>query len=322
MIPEAAEPFELLNPMAITPNSEKPAVSVVIPTFNRAWCLAETLSSVAGQTFRDFETLVIDDGSTDDTPDLLRRFAGVRVHRWADNRGVSAARNRGIEMARGRWVCFLDSDDRWTANKLQAQVDWMLSHPECPACYTDEIWIRHGVRVNPKNKHRKHSGDIFKQCLPLCIISPSSIMLRATVLDAIGRFDTDLAACEDYDLWLRLASRYRVDCLPEKLIVKTGGHDDQLSHKFRGMDRFRVYALGKILKEDYLSLQQRTWVLETLAEKCAILQTGYRNRGKSDEARVYGQAVQHYRETLNPNEQALYAGQPIEKEMLLYALED
>ena len=308
--------------MAVTPNSEKPAVSVVIPTFNRAWCLAETLSSVAGQTFRDFETLVIDDGSTDDTPDLLRRFPGVRVHRWEDNRGVSAARNRGIEMARGRWVCFLDSDDRWTANKLQAQVDWMLSHPECPACYTDEIWIRHGVRVNPKNKHRKHSGDIFKQCLPLCIISPSSIMLRATVLDAIGRFDTDLAACEDYDLWLRLASRYRVDCLPEKLIVKTGGHDDQLSHKFRGMDRFRVYALGKILKEDYLSLQQRTWVLETLAEKCAILQTGYRNRGKMDEARVYGEAVQHYRETLNPNEQALYAGQPFEKEMLLHALED
>ena len=308
--------------MAIIPNSEKPAVSVVIPTFNRAWCLAETLRSVAGQTFRNFEILVVDDGSTDDTPDLLRRFPEVRVHRWPDNRGVSAARNQGIEMARGGWICFLDSDDRWTPNKLQAQVEWMQAHPECPACYTDEIWIRNGVRVNPKNKHRKFSGDIFKQCLPLCIISPSSIMLRASVLNAIGGFDTDLAACEDYDLWLRLASRYRVDCLPEKLIVKTGGHDDQLSHKFRGMDRFRVYALGKILKEDYLSLQQRTWVLETLAEKCAILQTGYRNRGKIDEARVYGEAVQHYRETLSPNEQALYAGQPFEKEMLLHALED
>ncbi len=147
-------------------------------------------------------------------------------------------------------------------------------------------------------------------------------MLRAAVLDAIGGFDTDLAACEDYDLWLRLASRYRVDCLPEKLIVKTGGHDDQLSQKFRGMDRFRVYALEKILKEDHLSPQQRTGVLEALAEKCSILHTGYRNRGKMAEARVYQQAVQHYREALNRSERALHAGQPFEKEMLLHALED
>ncbi|MCZ6541357.1 MAG: glycosyltransferase family A protein, partial [Nitrospinae bacterium] len=138
--------------MAIIPNCEKPAVSVVIPTFNRAWCLAETLRSVARQTFRDFETIVVDDGSTDDTPDLLCRFPEVRVHRWEDNRGVSAARNRGIEMARGEWVCFLDSDDRWVPGKLQAQVEWMQAHPECPACYTDETWIRNGVRVNPKNK--------------------------------------------------------------------------------------------------------------------------------------------------------------------------
>lgn len=308
--------------MAIIPNPEKPAVSVVIPTFNRAWCLAETLRSIAGQAFRDFETIVVDDGSTDDTPDLLVRFPEVRVHRWPDNRGVSAARNRGIEMARGEWVCFLDSDDRWVPNKLQAQVEWMQAHPECPACYTDETWIRNGVRVNPKNKHRKFSGDIFKQCLPLCIISPSSIMLRATVLEAIRGFDTDLAACEDYDLWLRLASRHPVDFIPEKLIVKTGGHDDQLSQKFRGMDRFRVYALEKILKEGHLSPQQRTWVLEALAEKCSILHTGYRNRGKMDEARVYQQAVQHYRETLNRNGQASHAGQPLEKEMLLHALED
>jgi glycosyltransferase involved in cell wall biosynthesis len=308
--------------MKIPKKSQNPAVSVIIPVFNRAWCLAETLQSVLDQTFKNFEVIVVDDGSTDGTSALLRQFPQVRVHRWEDNRGVSAARNRGIEMARGEWICFLDSDDRWIANKLQVQVDWMQAHPECPACYTDEIWIRNGVRVNPKNKHRKYSGDIFRHCLPLCIISPSSIMMRVSVLETIGGFDTALAACEDYDLWLRLASSYPVEFIPEKLIIKTGGHADQLSQKFRGMDRFRVYALEKILKQGSLSPQQRTWVLEALIENCSILNIGYGNRGKHEEARLYEQGAERYRRALDRKENETSATQPFEKEMLLHALED
>lgn len=308
--------------MEITQNSEKPAVSIVIPVFNRAWCLEATLQSIHDQTFQNFEVIVVDDGSTDETQALLRQFAGLRIHRWEDNRGVSAARNQGIQMARGEWICFLDSDDRWVANKLQVQMDWMQAHPECPASYTDEIWIRNGVRVNPKNKHRKYSGEIFRHCLPLCIISPSSIMMRASVLEEIGGFDTDLAACEDYDLWLRLASRYPVDFIAEKLIVKVGGHPDQLSHKYRGMDRFRVYALEKILKQGVLSTQQRVWVLEMLIEKCSILNLGYSNRGKQEEARIYGLAAEQYRDLLDRKENEADGAPPFEKEMLLHALED
>lgn len=316
------EALEFYNPMEITQNSEKPAVSIIIPVFNRAWCLEATLQSIHDQTFQNFEVIVVDDGSTDETQALLRRFAGLRIHRWEDNRGVSAARNKGIQMARGEWICFLDSDDRWVANKLQVQVDWMQVHPECPASYTDEIWIRNSVRVNPKNKHRKYSGEIFRHCLPLCIISPSSIMMRASVLEEIGGFDTDLAACEDYDLWLRLASRYRVDFIAEKLIVKVGGHPDQLSHKYRGMDRFRVYALEKILKQGVLSTQQRLWVLEMLIEKSSILNLGYSNRGKQKEARIYGLAAEQYRDLLDRKESEADGAPPFEKEMLLHALED
>ena len=308
--------------MEIPQKPEKPAISVIIPVFNRAWCLEATLQSVCDQTFRNFEIIVVDDGSTDDTSTLLRRFPGTRVHRWEDNRGVSAARNQGIGMARGEWICFLDSDDRWIKDKLQMQMDWMQAQPECVACYTDEIWIRNGVRVNPKNKHRKYSGDIFQHCLPLCIISPSSIMLRTSVLQTLGGFDTDLAACEDYDLWLRLASRYPVDFIPEKLIIKTGGHADQLSHKYRGMDRFRVYALEKILKQDVLNSEQRSWVLEALIENCSILHTGYHNRGKQEEARIYEQAVECYRRLQNQKEMDVGETHPFEKEMLLHALED
>ena len=141
-----------------------PLVSVIIPTFNRAYCLAETIHSVLTQS--GFELIVVDDGSTDDTQKVLKNFSDIRVIHLRENRGVSYARNRGIEEARGSLISFLDSDDLWEEGKLEAQMKWMQGHPECQAVYTDEKWIRNGVRVNQMNKHRKYSGDIFKQCLP------------------------------------------------------------------------------------------------------------------------------------------------------------
>lgn len=279
-------------------NREDPQISVIVPTFNRAWCLEETLRSVLRQSFGNYELIVVDDGSTDGTAALVEALPGVRYLRLPANGGVSRARNRGLELARGRYICFLDSDDRWEETKLERQWMWMQTHPGCPACYTDETWIRNGVRVNPAKKHRKHSGFIFQHCLPLCIISPSSIMLRREVLDRIGGFDEAMPACEDYDLWLRLASVYPVHFLEEALIVKVGGHGDQLSKKYWGMDRFRVYALQKILAGQGLKGEAQRQVLSTLVEKCGILETGYRNRNKPAEAERFGAARAYYAECL------------------------
>ena len=162
------------------------------------------------------------------------------------------------------------------------------------AVYTDEIWIRNGVRVNPMKKHQKYSGDIFRQCLPLCIVSPSSVMLRKSILDEVGGFDELMPVCEDYDLWLRIAVRYSFKFLKEKLILKRGGHRDQLSRKYWGMDRWRVYALDKLLRGDDLNMQQREWVTEMLINKSSILIQGFEKRGKAEEARVYKNLVSHY----------------------------
>ena len=156
-------------------------VSVIIPSFNRAYCLSECIRSVLGQS--GLELIVVNDGSTDNTDKVLKSFSDIRVINLFNNHGVSYARNQGIEQAKGSLICFLDSDDLWEKGKLEAQVKWMQGHPECQAVYTDEIWLRNGVRVNPMFKHQKYSGDIFKQCLPLCIVSPSSVMLRKTLLD-------------------------------------------------------------------------------------------------------------------------------------------
>jgi len=269
-----------------------PLVSVIIPTFNRGYCVAESIRSVLAQD--ELELIVVNDGSKDATVKELASFPTIQVINLAENRGVSYARNKGLERARGSLICFLDSDDLWEEGKLKAQVEWMQVHPECMAIYTDEIWIRNGVRVNPMKKHQKYSGDIFRQCLPLCIVSPSSVMLRKSILDEVGGFDELMPVCEDYDLWLRIAVRYSFKFLKEKLILKRGGHRDQLSRKYWGMDRWRVYALDKLLRGDDLNMQQRDWVTEMLINKSSILIQGFEKRGKAEEARVYKNLVSHY----------------------------
>ena len=269
-----------------------PLVSVIIPTFNRAHCVAESIRSVLVQG--ELELIVVNDGSKDATVKELASFSTIQVINLTENRGVSYARNKGLERARGSLICFLDSDDLWEEGKLKAQVQWMQVHPECMAVYTDEIWIRNGVRVNPMKKHQKYSGDIFRRCLPLCIVSPSSIMLRKSILDEVGGFDELMPVCEDYDLWLRIAVRYSFKFLKEKLILKRGGHRDQLSRKYWGMDRWRVYSLYKLLRGNELNMQQRQWVTEMLINKSSILIHGFEKRGKTEEARIYKNLVSHY----------------------------
>ncbi|MZH46359.1 MAG: glycosyltransferase [Nitrospinae bacterium] len=269
-------------------------VSVIIPTFNRGYCIAESIQSVLDQSYRDFELIVVDDGSTDNTTEVVCQFPKIKHIKLEENRGVSYARNIGLEQAEGEWIAFLDSDDLWQKEKLHAQVNYVECNPGCHAVYTDEIWIRNGVRVNAMNKHRKYSGDIFRYCLPLCIVSPSSVLLNADLLRNVGGFDESMSVCEDYDLWLRLSKRVPFYFIEEKLIIKRGGHVDQLSRKYWGMDRWRVQALEKLLLENDLKEEQKDWVLEMLHEKCGILVAGYSKRGKTQEAVHYQSLAAKY----------------------------
>ena len=262
-------------------------VTVIIPTFNRGYCLAESIQSVLDQSFTDFELIVVDDGSTDNTPEVMHQVSDIHKISMKKNRGVSFARNRGMEQARGEWIAFLDSDDLWERHKLATQMNWVECNPDYHAVYTDEIWIRNGVRVNAMKKHRKYSGDIFRHCLPLCIVSPSSVLLRNELLNKFGGFDESMPVCEDYDLWLRISMSFPFHFIEEKLIVKRGGHEDQLSRKFWGMDRWRVHSLKKLLQENQMNEEQRGLVMEMLVEKCNILACGYEKRGKIRERDYY-----------------------------------
>lgn len=249
-------------------------ISVIIPSWNRADRLAAALDSVRAQSLAPHEIIVVDDGSTDDTRELVSKHYPEVRYLYQQNNGVSSARNTGIMAASGDWIALLDSDDRWEPLKLERQQQAIQAQPGYRLCHCDEIWIRNGKRVNPMKKHAKQGGKIFRHCLPLCVISPSAVMIQREVFADIGLFDENLPACEDYDLWLRICARHPVLFVNQPLVIKVGGHDDQLSRRYWGMDRFRVQALEKILATGVLDEQDHAAALHMLQEKLAILIQG------------------------------------------------
>jgi glycosyltransferase involved in cell wall biosynthesis len=228
---------------------------VVLPTYNRGWILEQAVESVLGQDYANLQLIVVDDGSTDDTSHLLSTFEDrITVIRQV-NRGVSAARNAGIRAATGELIALLDSDDTWLPGKVTAQVSFFSNHPDVLVCQTQEIWIRNGVRVNPGKRHRKEAGMIFERSLALCLVSPSAVMMRSSLLDEVGLFDETLPACEDYDLWLRIAWKHPIHLIDRLLVVKRGGHDDQLS-RMPELDKYRIQSIARLLNSGVLSRDQ------------------------------------------------------------------
>ena len=265
---------------------KKTRVSVIIPTYNRGWIIKEAIDSVLSQDYRDFELIVVDDGSTDNTDDILNSYREDIIVFRQKNQGVSAARNRGLAEASGRFIAFLDSDDLWLPQKLSRQVEFFNKNPDAQICQTEETWIRKGVRVNPKKRHKKPWGMIFEPSLALCLVSPSAVMIRRSLFEKVGGFDETLPACEDYDLWLRISCRYPVYLIDTPLIIKRGGHNDQLSAS-SGLDKFRIKSLNKIIESDLLSKNQYEAAVKTLKQKCMIYAAGCRKRGREDEALYY-----------------------------------
>ncbi len=256
-------------------------IAVIIPSYNRADLLQRALESVLAQSLAANEIIVVDDGSTDDTQNIIENRYPQVTYIYQSNSGVSAARNTGIKQAKSSWLALLDSDDSWQTDKLALQAEALQAKPEYLICHTNEIWFRDGIVLNQHKKHQKQGGFIFQHCLPLCAISPSSVIIKKELFDEIGLFDENLPACEDYDMWLRICSRYPLLYLEKPLTNKYGGHDDQLSQKHWGMDRFRITALQNIIEADCLNETDRQAAINMLLKKIAIFLKGAEKHGNN-----------------------------------------
>ena len=271
-------------------------VAVIIPTYNRLATLGRALESVYTQSREADEVCVVDDGSIDGTEEFVKQQYPDTIYIKQKNSGVSSARNIGVDLTTSKYLSFLDSDDEWLPKKLETQLCALQAEPDFRLVHSDEIWIRNGKRVNQMDKHRKRGGELFASCLPLCVISPSSVFMERSLYADLGGFDESLPACEDYDLWLRLCSREQVLFIDTPLLRKYGGHDDQLSRQYWGMDRFRVQSLIKLLSNGVLEDEQKLLARMTLLEKVEILRNGAAKRGKAESAEYYEQLLIYYGE--------------------------
>jgi len=263
-------------------------VSVVVPTFNRVDFVLKAIKSVSNQTFQPLEIILVDNNSEDNTLEMVAKyFKAVKII-FQKKQGVSASRNFGIREASGNWVAFLDSDDQWHKRKLEEQVKSITKDTlSSELSHTDEIWYRNKVFLNQREIHKKRGGFIFEHCLPLCCISPSSVLVKKKVFDDIGFFDESLDVCEDYDFWLRYCCKYPVNFVDQKLTIKNGGHNDQLSKKYWGMDRFRIQALENLLQSSVLDEWQEQLTRSMLLNKIDILIEGAKKRSNASIFNMY-----------------------------------
>ena len=256
-------------------NENKYKISVVIPTLNRINTLQRALDSVINQTYKPAEIIVVDNGSSDGTLKFLREQYPKIIILTENKIGVSSARNKGIKKSINQWIALLDSDDAWHPRKLEIQTSMLDSAlKEYNLIHTDEVWFRNNKHINQMKKHKKQGGYIFERCLSLCCISPSSVLFKKNILDKVGLFDESLPVCEDYDMWLKICSSEEVLFAQDKLTYKYGGHKDQLSKSYWGMDRFRIKSIENIIKNFDLTYKQKKQAKKELIKKLKIIING------------------------------------------------
>lgn len=300
------------------PRSHSPSISVIIPVFNRFHMLRQAVASVLCQTIKDYELIVVDDGSIDETSAIetdgistdtkgLKKAMSIGGNNAADEKPFhrelllqkpvafqyirlkhtgmpGAVRNRGVDAAKGRFIAFLDSDDLWLPEKLELQLALMSKQPSIGISHTREIWLRDGRVVSQSSQKHKRHGRLFEDSLVKCIIGPSTVMMERDLYLRNNGFREDLEIGEDYELWLKITASHDVAYLETPLTIKRGGHRDQLTQKYGYIEHFRIEALSGLLAGGFFGGDDRSAAANELLRKCQIYVAGARKRGKFEEA--------------------------------------
>ncbi len=275
-------------------------ISVIIPTYNRASLLPRAIKSVLKQTFSCNELIIVDDGSTDDTADIIKDLTRDQQHLpfrlislKTENLGPGAARNKGLNLASQPYVAFLDSDDHWHKRKIEQQYTALKNNPEYRISHTKEKWLRRGSHLNQKKIHIPRQGYIFGHCLQLCAVGMSTVMVEISLIKEQGMFDENLRCCEDYDLWLKISSSEEFLLIDSPLTTKEGGRDDQVSFQYRvGMDKLRIEAIMNLISDIRLREDQIDLAYKELQKKAQIYGKGCIRHGRMEEGNYYLQLAE------------------------------
>jgi glycosyltransferase involved in cell wall biosynthesis len=265
----------------------KPLVSIIMPCYNGEAFLAEAVGSVLGQTFRDFELIVVDDGSTDGSAGILARYGDpVRVMRQA-NRGVSAARNAGIEAARGNFIAFLDADDTWEPDFLEEMVKGMADPQTAIAyCGWQNVGVGEGKPFVPPNYE---GADKMGHLLRFASLWPiHAILIRRSLMPAGLPFNPAYPACEDYDLWLRIASFHRIQLVPRVLAYYRKHGDANATSNQARVARYNLLVKQRFLADFPALRRQIPWARLREYFAGGVVDRGYRCLWKGDLKNAHG----------------------------------
>jgi glycosyltransferase involved in cell wall biosynthesis len=257
-------------------------VSVVIPTFNREKFITKALDSVMDQTYQDYEVVVMDDGSKDNTREIVENYGKKVSYFYQENRGIASARNEAIKRSSGDYIAFLDSDDYWVREKLETQIDLFDKHPEYGMVASCCSSIRLDGSFREKNRPGK-SGWVLRDLFNKNFIRTSSALIKKECLSRVGLFDEDFRECEEYDLWLRIAAMYPIGFINDSLAVYVDNAEGISTDSLAG----RLFRL-KVLEKEYLAKKIPPKMYnKRISNTCHYIGRHYITRGDTENGRIY-----------------------------------
>ena len=292
----SGQPASALNRSAsVRTRIPTPSVTIIIPTYNRAHVLGQTLDSVQQQSFSDYEVVLVDDGSQDDTRRVVSNHAMPIRYIYQPNKGVSEARNHAVRVARGEFLAFLDSDDLWEPTFLERSVTRLRTQADEVLVYTDFVSVNAKGRTLRGHRKRPSGGHVTAPLFASVFIHTSAVVARRLAIIDAGGFDPNLSHNEDYDLWLRLSLRHRFGLIPEPLCLRRC-HAESLSRN--GCTPQIRLDKARLLEHFYEAGGGRCWISPELARRRLgkLYYTAAKAMLKAGEARqadsVFRQALQ------------------------------